>query len=85
MAAVLRRDEYKRQAEALRSILSEVERALGGRISYDFGRRRGRDEVKLVSDIPVPELRARADALSARLSALDMEIQKVNFTAELAD
>jgi len=85
MTAVLLRDEWKRQAEALRSIMSEVERALGGRSSYDFGRRRAKDEVKLVSDLAVKDLRARADTLSGRVSALDMEIQKINFTAELAE
>jgi hypothetical protein len=84
MGAVLARDELKRKAEAVRSILAEVERAFGGH-DYGYGRRRGKDEVKLMSDLPVGYLRTMAEGFSARLNALDMEIQKVNFTATLAD
>ena len=85
MGAVLARDELKRKAEAVRSILAEVERALGRAGDYGYGRRRGKDEVKMNSDLPVGSLRTMAEGFSSRLNALDMEIQKVNFTATLAD
>ena len=85
MSAVLLRDELKRKAEAVRSILTEVERGLGGHGDYGYGRRRAKDEVKLVSDLTAAALRSQAESFSAALNALDMEIQKVNFTAALTE
>jgi hypothetical protein len=84
MAAVLLRDEIKRKAEALRSALSEIEQALGKQGGY-YSRRRGKDELRMVSDLPVADLRASEKAASARLRALDMEIQKANYAVTLVD
>ena len=82
MTAVLTRETWKQQAAALRAVVAEIEGQIGsGRNAY-YGRR-NKDEVKMISDLALKDLRARAETLSAQVSALDMEIQKVNFTAEL--
>jgi hypothetical protein len=82
MTAVLTRETWKQQAAALRGVIADIEGQIGsGRNAY-YGRR-NKDEVKMVSVLALKDLRARAESLSAQVSALDMEIQKVNFTAEL--
>jgi hypothetical protein len=82
MTAVLTRETWKQQAAALRAVVAEIESQIGsGRNAY-YGRR-NKDEVKMVSDLALKDLRVRAESLSAQVSALDMEIQKINFTAEL--
>jgi len=82
MTAVLTRETWKQQATALRGIITEIEGQIGSGRNAFYGRR-NKDEVKMISDLPLKDLRAQAEALSAQVSALDMEIQKVNFTAEL--
>ena len=46
-------------------------------------RRTTRSEIKILSAVPVPEYRKRADALSRQLREVDSVIQGANWTTEL--
>lgn len=46
-------------------------------------RRASRSEIKIMSAVPVPEYRKRADALSRQLREVDGVIQGANWTTEL--
>ncbi|WP_129841305.1 DIP1984 family protein [Streptomyces sp. RFCAC02] len=49
------------------------------------GARQLRSELKMLTELPVAELRARADVLAREIRELDMRIQRTNWEADLLE
>lgn len=65
---------------ARHSVLTHAaDAAAGGRMPRQL-----RSELRQLSALPVPELRARADEVAAELRALDAQIQQANWEVDLA-
>src|SRR5574338_342984 len=81
MAAIVLRDSYAREIACLTAIKDGIEQAIGrGRHAYYS--RRNRDEVKVVTDLPVATVRNRLDRFQGQLRRLDIEIQKENWSLD---
>ena len=77
----------RRDALALRrKVLTNVADAASGSNDRNQGwARQLRSELRLVTDVPVPELRAEADDLARQYRELDVRIQEANWATELSD
>lgn len=75
----------ERDVLALRhSLFSSVADAGAGRSQQGgYAVRQLRSELRVLSAVPVPELRARADDVARRLRELDAEIQQANWSVDL--
>jgi hypothetical protein len=75
----------RRDALRLRhSILTAAADAAAGKSQPGYARQL-RSELKMLSALPVAELRARADDLARELRELDVRIQRSNWEVELLD
>lgn len=84
MAAIAMRDELTLRHSLRTSMLDTIDAALGkgrGRLGY-YGRKT-KDDIKEVSLIDRDQFRKDNDALAEQRRQLDIEIQKVNWSAEL--
>ncbi|QGG96692.1 DIP1984 family protein [Actinomarinicola tropica] len=79
--AIARRDALANE----RSIVAALaDAASGGSAGGGFGRQL-RSELRFLTDVPIPQLRAEADALARRYRELDTRLQEANWTTELLD
>lgn len=69
-----RRDCLKKRVETYRNFLTSAS---------SLTRRATRSEIKILSAVPVPEYRKKADALARELREVDGAIQAANWTTEL--
>ncbi|SOD63778.1 hypothetical protein SAMN06297387_112137 [Streptomyces zhaozhouensis] len=76
--ALARRDTL-RLRHAVVTAAADAAAGAGGR------GRQLRSELKMLSALPVAELRARADALAREIRETDVRIQRVNWEADLLD
>lgn len=81
----------RRDALALRrKLVTAVADAAAGRATDDDGpdmwiARQMRSELRMLTDVPVGELRDEADDLARRYRELDVRLQQANWATELAD
>lgn len=84
MAAIALRDAMTLDHTLRKSILDAIDLSLGkGAGRRFYGRARSKDDIKEVSLIDQDALRKEIDALAEKRRQLDIEIQKVNWSAEL--
>ncbi len=75
----------RRDALRLRhSVITEAADAAAGKNRGGYARQL-RSELKILSALPVAELRAQADGLAAQLRELDVRIQRANWEVDLLD
>ncbi|MGW0178079.1 DIP1984 family protein [Nocardia sp. NPDC003345] len=75
----------RRDALRLRhSVITDAADAAAGKNRPGYARQL-RSELKILSALPVAELRARADRLAAELRELDVRIQRTNWEVDLLD
>ncbi|HEY4458841.1 MAG TPA: DIP1984 family protein [Pseudonocardiaceae bacterium] len=77
--ALARRDVLRSR----HSVLSDAADAAAGRNS--FGGRQLRSELKMITALPVADLRAQADQVARELRDLDVRIQQANWEIDLLD
>lgn len=78
--ALARRDALRLQ----HSVITDAADAAAGKNRGGYTRQL-RSELKILSALPVAELRTRADGLAARLRELDVRIQRANWEVDLLD
>lgn len=80
--AIARRDTI---ALRRRVVTAVADAASGGHERAQPWARQLRSELRQVTDVPVPVLRAEADNLARQYRELDVRIQEANWATELAD
>ena len=81
MEAIALRDRLALSIKRQRAVLEALEGSRGrGRYSYE---KRTKDDVRQVPTVDQAQLRNDIDGESARMRALDIEIQKVNWSTDL--
>lgn len=78
--ALARRDALRLQ----HSLITDAADAAAGKNRGGYTRQL-RSELKILSALPVAELRAQADRLAAQLRELDVRIQRANWEVDLLD
>ncbi|WP_280415063.1 DIP1984 family protein [Nocardia carnea] len=78
--ALARRDALRLQ----HSVITDAADAAAGKNRGGYTRQL-RSELKILSALPVAELRTRADGLAAQLRELDVRIQRANWEVDLLD
>jgi hypothetical protein len=81
--AIARRDALAAERSVVVSIADAAAGSGGGR-GAGFNRQL-RSELRFLTDVPIPQLRADADALARQYRELDTRLQEVNWTTDLLD
>ncbi|WP_375503911.1 DIP1984 family protein [uncultured Jatrophihabitans sp.] len=66
------------------AVLTSAADAASGRAEHGFGRQM-RSELRMLSALPVAELRQRADGVARDLRDLDVRVQRANWEVDLLD
>jgi hypothetical protein len=80
--AIARRDALAGERSVVASI-ADAAAGAGGR-GAGYGRQL-RSELRFLTDVPIPQLRAEADALARSYRELDTRLQEANWSTELLD
>lgn len=84
MESVAMRDRLSMLLKNREKALAEIEEALGKRSGRYWARdRRKKEEVKDVSALDLTEIRRQNDDMAKEIRALDVEIQKINWSFEV--
>lgn len=81
--AIARRDALASERSLLVAIADAAAGSSAGR-GAGFARQL-RSELRFLTDVPIPQLRAEADTLARRYRELDTRLQEANWTTELLD
>lgn len=85
MEAIALRDQLALDIKQRKAILSAIESALGKATRHGLGftARRTKDDIRQETTLPLRDLRDQIGVRAMRLRLLDLEIQKVNWSAPI--
>ena len=81
--AIARRDALASERAVIASVADAAAGTGGGR-GAGFARQL-RSELRFLTNVPIPQLRAAADELARSFRELDTKLQEANWTTELVD